>query len=111
MNAYHDDAIMSMHMAYPEWCGNVQGAEKLSEYMVRLTILHNSKPLSGEAFPRKTFPVVSYPYFKFLTFKNKLTGTVKKLDESIRSYKTKNIFTTRKTCNLRLSSRASEIGA
>ena len=37
MNAYHDDAIMSMHMAYPEWCGNVQGAEKLSEYMVRFS--------------------------------------------------------------------------
>ena len=35
MNAYHDDAVMSMHMAYPEWCGNVQGAEKLNEYMVR----------------------------------------------------------------------------
>ena len=37
MNAYHDDATMSMHMAYPEWCGNVQGAEKLSEYMVRFS--------------------------------------------------------------------------
>jgi len=35
MNAYHDDAVMSMHMAYPEWCGNVQGAEKLNEYMAR----------------------------------------------------------------------------
>jgi len=34
MNAYHDDAVMSMHMAYPEWCGNVQGAEKLNEYML-----------------------------------------------------------------------------
>jgi len=33
INAYHDDAVMSMHMAYPEWCGNVQGAEKLNEYM------------------------------------------------------------------------------
>ena len=30
---------MSMHMAYPEWCGNVQGAEKLNEYMVRASDL------------------------------------------------------------------------
>ena len=39
MNAYHDEAVMSMHMAYPEWCGNVQGAEKLNEYMVRIILL------------------------------------------------------------------------
>ena len=70
-----------------------------------LTILHNSKTLSSEAF------LVSYPYFYFMTFEHKLTGTVKKLDESIGSYKAKNIFTTRKTCNLRVFSRASEIGA
>ena len=38
MNAYHEDAVMSMHMAYPEWCGNVQGSEKLNEYMVRIVL-------------------------------------------------------------------------
>ena len=35
MNAYHDEAVMSMHMAYPEGA-HVQGAEKLNEYMVRI---------------------------------------------------------------------------
>ena len=39
MNAYHEDALMSMNMAYPEWVGNVQGPEKLNEYMVRIPIL------------------------------------------------------------------------
>ena len=35
MNAYHDEAVMSMHMAYPEGV-HAQGAEKLNEYMVRI---------------------------------------------------------------------------
>ena len=76
MNAYHDDAIMSMHMAYPEWCGNVQGAEKLSEYMVRLTILHNSKPLSGEA---RRFLLLVIPISTFLPSKTNLQARSRNL--------------------------------
>jgi len=54
MNAYHDDAIMSMHMAYPEWCGNVQGAEKLSEYMARSrNLMRVSDPTKRKTYLRQ----------------------------------------------------------
>ena len=39
MNAYHEEAFMSMHTSYPDWCGNVQGAEKLNEYMVSAIVM------------------------------------------------------------------------
>jgi len=54
MNAYHDDAVMSMHMAYPEWCGNVQGAEKLNEYMARSrNLMRVADPTKRNTYLRK----------------------------------------------------------